>query len=55
VVNGLINGVEFIREVFFIYFKESKGRLVSNVKLEGGGGFAPFEDTSKEVSVFFPF
>jgi hypothetical protein len=34
VVNGLINGVKFIREVF-IYFKESQGRLVSNIKLKG--------------------
>jgi hypothetical protein len=52
VVIGLISGVEFIREVF-IYFKESKGRLVSNVKLEGVS--VSFEETSKEVSVFFPF
>jgi hypothetical protein len=51
VVNGLINGVKFIREVF-IYFKESQGRLVSNIKLEGV--FVSFEESSREVSIFFP-
>jgi hypothetical protein len=51
VVNGLINGGKFIREVF-IYFKESQGRLVSNIKLEGV--FVSFEESSREVSIFFP-
>jgi hypothetical protein len=47
VVNGLINGVELIREVF-IYFKRPNGRLVSNIKLEGV--FVLFKETSGEVN-----
>jgi hypothetical protein len=47
----VVNGVKFIREIF-IYFKESQGRLVSNIKLEGV--FVSFEESSREVSIFFP-
>jgi hypothetical protein len=47
----VVNGVKFIREIF-IYFKESQGRSVSNIKLEGV--FVSFEETSREVSVIFP-
>jgi hypothetical protein len=50
VVNGLVNTVKLVREVF-IYFKKPQRRLVSKVKLEGMS--VSFNETSGEVSVFY--
>jgi hypothetical protein len=47
VVDGLINGVILIREVF-VYFKRPKGRFVSNIKLEDV--FVSFKEISGEVN-----